>query len=207
MLSSVTTVASPKRRMTAEGRREQILDVTHAIVDAEGFHAATPNRIARQAGINRSLIYQLFGDPAGLFVALIDREAARAGTQFAEAISGLDAIDEDQTLVVAFDGVLAAVDDQPATWRLFLFPPQGAPPELYARLAQSQAVVLQFFVRELLRHDPGLPEPEYTARILHAAGRELLQLHLSDPQTATQDRLRAFVRGLGSSLRGETEVS
>jgi AcrR family transcriptional regulator len=201
MLSSVKA-GNPKRRMTAEGRREQILDVTHAIVDAEGFHAATPNRIAAQAGINRSLIYQLFGDPAGLFVALIDRAAARAGAQFAEAISGLDAVAEDQSLVVAFDGVLAAVDAHPATWRLFLFPPQGAPPELYARLAQSQAVVIEFFVRELLRSNPALHEPEYTARVLHAAGRELLQLHLSDPQTASGERLRTFVRRLGSELAG-----
>src|ERR1700753_155843 len=107
MLSSVSAV-TPKRRMTAEGRREQILDVTHAIVDAEGFHAATPNRIAAQAGINRSLIYQKFGDLAGLVVELIDREAARAGAQFAEAVSGLDAVSEDQSLVLAFDGVLAA---------------------------------------------------------------------------------------------------
>ena len=200
MLSRVSTSlpANPKRRMTAEGRREQILDVTHAIVDAEGFHGATPNRIARWAGINRSLIYQLFGDPAGLFVALIDREAARAGAQFAEAISGVDSVD--QSLVVAFDGVLAAVDAHPATWRLFLFPPQGAPPELYARLAQSQAVVLEFFVRELLRINPALHDPEYTARILHAAGRELLQLHLSDPLTATVERLRTFVRRVGSEL-------
>jgi AcrR family transcriptional regulator len=201
MLSSVKA-ENPKRRMTAEGRREQILDVTHAIVDAEGFHAATPNRIAAQAGINRSLIYQLFGDPAGVFVALIDRAAARAGGQFAEAISGLDAVAEDQSLVVAFDGVLAAVDAHPATWRLFLFPPQGAPPELYARLAQSQAVVIAFFVRELLRSNPALHEPEYTARVLHAAGRELLQLHLSDPQTASGERLRTFVRRLGSELAG-----
>jgi AcrR family transcriptional regulator len=203
MLSSVKA-GNPKRRMTAEGRREQILDVTHAIVDAEGFHAATPNRIAAQAGINRSLIYQLFGDPAGLFVALIDRAAARAGAQFAEAISGLDAVAEDQSLVVAFDGVLAAVDAHPATWRLFLFPPQGAPPELYARLAQSQGVVIEFFVRELLRSNPALHEPEYTARVLHAAGRELLQLHLSDPQTASGERLRTFVRRLGSELAGRS---
>jgi AcrR family transcriptional regulator len=196
MLSSMTA----KRRMTAEERREQILDVTHAIVDAEGFHAATPIRIARQAGINRSLIYQLFGDPAGLFVALIDREAARAGAQFADAISGLDAVAGDQSLVVAFDGVLAAVDAHPATWRLFLFPPQGAPPELYARLAQSEDVVNAFFVSELLRTTPEVHDPEYTARILHAAGRELLRLHVSDPQTATVERLRTFVRRLGSDV-------
>src|SRR5271168_1163337 len=198
MLSSMTA----KRRMTAEARREQIPDVTPAIVDAEGVHAATPIRIAAQAGIKRSLIYQLFGDPAGLFVALIDRAAARAGAQFAAAISGLDAVADDQSLVVAFDGVLAAVDAHPATWRLFLFPPQGAPPELYARLSQSQAVVIAFFVRELLRSNPALHEPEYTARVLHAAGRELLQLHLSDPQTASGERLRTFVRRLGSDLAG-----
>jgi AcrR family transcriptional regulator len=204
MLSSVTSVGIPKRRMTAEGRREQILDVTHAIVDAEGFHAATPNRIAQQAGINRSLIYQKFGDPAGLFIELIDREAARAGAQFAEAISGLDTAAEDQAFVLAFDGVLAAVDAHPATWRLFLFPPQGAPPQLYARLAQSEAVVLEFFVSELLRINPRVHDPEYTARILHAAGRELLQLHLRDPQTATVERLRTFVRRLGSDVMSRT---
>lgn len=203
MLSSVTVV-SPKRRMTAEGRREQILDVAHAIVDAEGFHAATPQRIAAQAGIDRSLIYQKFGDLAGLFVELIDREAARAGAQFAEAISGLETVTEDQAFVLAFDGVLAAVDAHPATWRLFMFPPQGAPPELYARLAQSEAVVLQFFVRELLRINPRVHDPEYTARILHASGRELLRLHLSDPQTATVERLRTFVRRLGSDVMSPT---
>jgi AcrR family transcriptional regulator len=191
--------------MTAEGRREQILDVTHAVVDAEGFHAATPNRIAAEAGINRSLIYQLFGDPARLLVALIDREATRAGAQFADAISGLDAVAEEQTLVVAFDGVLAAVDAQPATWRLFLFPPQGAPPELYERLSQAQDVVLQFFVTELLRRNPALHEPEYTARVLHASARELLQLHLSDPQSATGERLRTFVRRLGADLVGPAQ--
>jgi len=180
--------------MTAEARREQILDVTHAIVDAEGFHAATPNRIAAQAGINRSLLYQKFGDVAGLFVELIDREAARAGAQFAEAISGLHATADDHSLVHAFEGVLAAVDAHPATWRLFLFPPQGAPPELYVRMAQAQAVVIEVFVRELLRINPKVHDPEYTARIMHAAGRELLQLHLSDPQTATAERLRTFVR-------------
>ncbi|MGF2943997.1 TetR/AcrR family transcriptional regulator [Mycobacterium sp. Lab-001] len=184
--------------MTAQGRREQILDVTHAIVDAEGFHAATPNRIADAAGINRSLIYQRFGDLAGLFVELIEREAARAGEQFAEAVSGLDDAAENQSLVLAFDGVLAAVDAHPATWRLFLFPPQGAPPQLYERLAQAEAVVIEFFVRELLRIHPRLDEPEYTARILHAAGRELLRLHLEDPQAATAERLRAFVRRPGA---------
>ncbi|AXN42953.1 HTH-type transcriptional regulator BetI [Mycobacterium marinum] len=195
--------STAKRRMTAQGRREQILDVTHAIIDADGFHAATPIRIAREAGINRSLIYQQFGGPAGLFVALIDREAGRAGEQFAEAISDLgEPSEENQTLVRAFDGVLAAVDAHTATWRLFLFPPQGAPPQLHTRLAQSQTIVREFLQGELQRLNPQLDDPEYTARVLYATGRELLQLRLSEPQTATPERLRAFVHGLRANLIG-----
>lgn len=180
--------------MSAVDRREQILDVTHAIVDAEGFHAATPNRIAAGAGITRPMLYQLFGDLAGLFVALVDRESERAGIQFTAATSRIAENPEDDRLVSAFCGVLKAVDDHPATWRLFLFPPQGAPPQLHQRLAESEELVLQFLQHELERAFPRIPDPEYTARMVHASGRELLQRRLADPTHATTERLVALVR-------------
>ncbi|MEU1980894.1 TetR/AcrR family transcriptional regulator [Nocardia sp. NPDC019395] len=187
--------------MTAEARREQILDIAHTIITAEGFHAATPNRIADAAGVNRSLLYQQFGDLPGLFVALINRETQRAAFQFADAVSaGNDSDTGDSPALHAFDSLLRAVDAHPATWRLFLFPPQGAPPELYERLAESQDVVRKYFVGLLLDIYPDLEDPEYTARILHAAGQELLQLRLTDPESATHERLRALVRRLSSEL-------
>src|SRR5580692_10989179 len=102
-----------RRRMTAEDRREQILDITHAIVDAEGFHAATLNRIASEAGVTRTVLYQQFGDLAGLFIALVDREAARAGAQFAAAIAAAaseEPNEEDGAFGQAFAGVLRAAD-------------------------------------------------------------------------------------------------
>jgi len=182
--------------MTGEARREQILDVTHAIVDAEGFHAATPNQVAQQAGINRSLLYQQFGSPAGLFVALIDREAGRAAAHFANAVTDTENTEADGFLARVFDGVLRAADGHPATWRLFLFPPQGAPPELHERLARAQAAVRAFLTRELLRSLPDLADPDYTARIVYAVGRELLQLRLSDPDEASPERLRAVLGSL-----------
>jgi len=194
MLSSV--IPTSRRRMTGEARREQILDVTHAIVDVEGFHAATPNRVAEQAGVNRSLIYQQFGSPAGLFVALIDREAGRAAAQFNNAITGSENPDSEGFLARVFDGVLRAADGHPATWRLFLFPPQGAPPELHERLARAEEAVRAFFTRELLRSLPDLVDPDYTARLVAAVGRELLQLRLSDPDQATPERLQALLRTL-----------
>ncbi|SFT08149.1 transcriptional regulator, TetR family [Saccharopolyspora flava] len=177
--------------MSAVDRREQILDVTHQIVDADGFHAATPNRISEAAGITRPVLYQLFGDLPSLFVALVDRESERASAQFARATAHLS--DEDR-LISTFCGMLDAVDDNPATWRLFLFPPQGAPPQLHRRLAESEELVLRFLQQEIEKSLPGLPDPEYTARMVHASGRELLQRRLADPEHATTERLTALVR-------------
>nr|WP_280501062.1 TetR/AcrR family transcriptional regulator [Nocardia farcinica] len=175
--------------------------MAHAIISGEGFHAATVNRIADTAGVDRSLIYQQFGDLPRLFVALIDREAGRAAAQFAEAVSqdaGEDG--DDNPALRAFDTLLHSVDAHPETWRLFLFPPQGAPPELYERLARSEAAVREFFIQQLLRINPGVDDPDYTARVLQAAGRELLQLRLTEPESATHERLRALVRRLDAEL-------
>ncbi len=184
--------------MTAADRREQILDITHRIVDAEGFHAATLNRIAFEAGVTRTVVYQQFGDLAGLFVALVDREAGRAGAQFAAAVARPDEpaglTTESGAFEQAFAGLLRAVDAHPATWRLFLFPPQGAPPELHERLAQAQTIVREYLTSVLRQIDPSLPDPEFTSRILNAAGDEMLRLRLTDPSWATHERILGHIR-------------
>ncbi|MCW5890601.1 MAG: TetR/AcrR family transcriptional regulator [bacterium] len=180
--------------MSATERREQILDVTHAIVDAEGFHAATPGRIAGAARITRPVLYQQFGDLAGVFVALIDREGTRASAQFVAAIG------RPGSLASTFEGVLDALDAHPATWRLFLVPPEGAPPALHERLAAAQRNVHRYLEGELRRRFPDLADPDYTARLLQAAGRELLRLRLVDAKHATNARLGALVRDLGACL-------
>ncbi|WP_320671908.1 TetR/AcrR family transcriptional regulator [Patulibacter defluvii] len=190
-----------RQRMTAEDRREQILDIAHAIVAGEGFHAATLNRIAAEAGVTRTVLYQQFGDLAGVFVALVDREAERAGMQFAAAIAAAGEPDEDDgAFGRTFAGLLRAIDDHPATWRLFLTPPEGAPPALHQRMGDAQAIVREHLQEVLLTINPELPDPEYTARILHAAGAEMLRLRLTDPVEATHERILAQVRRLTPGL-------
>src|SRR3954464_6421863 len=190
----------PRRPMRAPVPAAPVLDITHAIVDADGFHAATINRIAAEAGVTRTVIYQQFGDLSRLFIALVDREANRAQRQFEDAIAQ---IDEDGADVFAesFAGVLRAADEHPATWRLFLVPPQGAPPELHQRLAAAQALVRAYIVDVLLAIDPDVPDPEYTARIVNAAGDELLRLRLANPREATTERLLAHASRLSLALR------
>ncbi len=187
------SATATRKRMTGQDRREQILDVLLTIVDAEGFHAATPNRVAEEAGVTRPVLYQQFGDMAGLYVALVDREFARAGRQFAAGVAAPDLSDPSTVFVGAFRVALDSIAESRATWRLFLFPPQGAPPALHARLEESEAVVRAFLRQGLESVFPSTPDPELVARLLHASGRELLRMRLEDPAEATEERLIALV--------------
>ena len=135
---------TPKQvRMTAEQRREQILDVTHAIVDERGFHAVTIDGVAKEAGITRPVVYGHFSDLPGLLHALIEREGDRASAQL-EAVLPRPAPGGDpvEMLVRALEEWLDAVRAAPATWRMVLMPPEGAPAELHEGIAESRAVAL-----------------------------------------------------------------
>ncbi|MCA9768630.1 MAG: TetR/AcrR family transcriptional regulator [Gemmatimonadetes bacterium] len=186
--------------MTGTQRRDQILDVAHAIIDAEGFHAATPKRIAEAAGVTRPVLYQQFGDLTGLFVALIDRERARAAVQFRDAVAATSGDGDEAPVIARFTALIHSMDASPATWRLFLVPPQGAPPELHDRLTQAERNVQQYIEGQLRNRYPDMRDPEYVARMVHAAARELLRLRLTNPDEATTTRIEGLIRDLAGPL-------
>src|ERR1700733_778912 len=72
------TTTTRRRRLSGEDRREQILDVTAAIVARSGFGAVSIQGVATAAGISRPIVYEHFGDLDGLLEALVRREMAAA---------------------------------------------------------------------------------------------------------------------------------
>src|SRR3954454_24957464 len=115
-----TPTASPAR-MSAEERREQLLDVTKRIVSEHGFHAVSIEAVAREAGISRPIVYGHFQDLPGLLQALVDREAARALHQLDSVLpADLGHGDPAERLLTALRGYLEAVRSDPDTWRLVL---------------------------------------------------------------------------------------
>src|SRR2546423_11538675 len=124
------TTRAPSRptRLTAEQRREQILDVTKGLVAREGFHAVSIEAVAREAGITRPIVYTHFRDLAGLLEALVAREGSRAREQLAALLPTGLAVEHGETaLMGAMRSYLEAVASDPVTWRLVLMPPEGAP--------------------------------------------------------------------------------
>ena len=196
----MSTTTRKQSRMTAEQRREQLLDVTKAIVDERGFHAVTIDGVAREAGITRPVVYGHFNDLPGLLHALIEREADRATAQLAAVLPqpapGGDPI---EMLVGALEDWLEAVREAPATWRMVLMPPEGAPAELHEGIAESRAEAalhLQRLATPELASGAGQasPDPELTARLLQSFSEEAARLLLGDPERYPIERLVRHAR-------------
>ena len=198
-----TRPASPAR-MTAEERREQLLDATKAIADRSGFHAVSIEAVAREAGITRPVVYGHFHDLQGLLEALVERESARALSQLAEVLprdlGGHDAL---EPLLAGLRGYLLAVQSDPITWRLVLMPPEGAPAVLRDRIAEGRAAVVAQLA-EAVR--PGLgaagqsPDPELTAMMMSALSDEAARLLLTRPNDFPLERIVAHARWLLAPL-------
>jgi AcrR family transcriptional regulator len=185
-------------RLPAAARRAQLLDVTKAIVAAQGFHAVSIDRVAREAGVSRPIVYGHFGDLQGLLEALVLRESARALDQLQEFLPGdLGAGDPRALLLAGLRGYLEAVRDDPDTWRLVLMPPEGAPALLRDLLARGRSAVVAHLA-DAAR--PGLgsggpsPDPEMTARTLSAVADEAARLLLTDPARYPVERMLAHAR-------------
>src|SRR3954447_9799164 len=102
--------------MSAEARREQLLDATKAIVARDGFHAVSIEAVAREAGITRPIVYGHFHDLPGVLEALVEREGKRPLAQLAKVLpADLAAGDPREPLVAALTGYLEAVRADPGT--------------------------------------------------------------------------------------------
>jgi AcrR family transcriptional regulator len=167
--------------MPAVTRREHLLDAARDIAVADGFPALTIERVAAQADVSRTLIYQQFGDLAGLITALLDRESMTA-------MAGMNSVDRPQSgqgndLAQVGRDIVNYLHAAPTSWRLILSPHAGAFPELRDRIELGRSYARSVAARHIARTVGHRVAPDsITIRTLLAAMEELGRLHLNDPQ-------------------------
>ena len=188
-------------RLSAAQRREQLLDVTKAIVASRGFHAVSIEAVAREAGITRPIVYGHFRDLQGLLEALVEREGRRALAQLATVVPADLGDDPRANLLAGFGAYLEAVAADPDTWRLVLMPPEGAPAVLREAIAAGRAAVVEQIAAAVGALGES-PDPELTARTLSALADESARLVLTDPEAYTAERMLTHARWLLQQFLG-----
>lgn len=183
-------------RMSAGARREQLLDVCTRVVDIDGFHAATLERVANEAGVSRTVLYQHFGGLDGLLDALVERATERAFRVLVDATADWSIVSPAE----AMQHVLRAVDADPATWRMFLVLPPAGPPSLAAALERARTEIRRYVVKSLYGEADGASDPDLAARMLQVVADELVRLRLGDPAIFTHERLLTQYESMVTSL-------
>ncbi len=80
-------LAVPKRsRLAPETRAAQILDVAARLLLDEGFTEVSMERLGREAGISKALVYNYFANRNELLRALLERELAHLHQNQAQAV-------------------------------------------------------------------------------------------------------------------------
>ena len=65
------------KRLPRAVREQQMLDAAVRVFSRRGFHAATMDEIAEDAGISKPMVYAYLGTKEELFIACLHREGAR----------------------------------------------------------------------------------------------------------------------------------
>lgn len=147
--------APPRRRLTGEERRTGILDAALAVFSKSGYHAASIDDIAREAGVSKALIYEHFASKQELYGDLIARNARELTQRLAAALVGLELESSAARLAAGLDAFFAFVEERRDAWRMLFR--DAADPETAAVLDRMLEQVTAE-VTLLISQDPGAPE-------------------------------------------------
>jgi AcrR family transcriptional regulator len=180
--------ASAGKRVPRAQRREQLLDVTLALLAEEGFDALSMEAVARRAAVNRVVVYRSFPNLQLLLVGLLRREDRRTRAAL-DALLPTEPGDSTpgQLLGESLARFLGAVLEQPQTWTVALLRPESAPIALQklvslrrAQIARRLEPLVRWGIGALPGAHPGL-DVEILARMLLSIAEEQGRLALEDP--------------------------
>ena len=96
-----TALASPRRRLSREDRRRQLIDVSWKIAQGEGADALTLGRLAEQAGVAKPVVYDHFGTRHGLLAALYQDYDRQQSAGMAQALAASPRTAADKARIIA----------------------------------------------------------------------------------------------------------
>jgi AcrR family transcriptional regulator len=90
MTSRAEPFARAPKRLRADVRRQQLLEVALRLFAARGFEATTMDEIAEAAGVTKPLLYQHFDSKRALYLELCDGVAQSLLEAIGKAVAGAD---------------------------------------------------------------------------------------------------------------------
>lgn len=188
-------------RMTAEQRREQLVDVARSVFAEKGFEASSVEEIAERAGVSKPVLYQHFGGKEGVYAVVVDREVRALTTSI---LAAFDAEHPRQVAEQAADAFLRYIEEHEDGFRVLIRDaPSGLTGGSFASVissvaARTEATLVQEFPERGFRSDAA---PMYALMLVGAVA--LVGEWWLEHRTLPRDEVAAHVVNLlWRGLRG-----
>ena len=109
---------APRRRLSAEARRQVILDAALDAFADGGYHETSLETVASRAGISKALIYEHFGSKRELHQALLETYVLEMLVRVTGAIAGVESAED--RLRAGLEGFLEFVEGSRDAWRMLI---------------------------------------------------------------------------------------
>jgi AcrR family transcriptional regulator len=90
------------RAQRKERTREELVDAARAVFLRRGFHSASLDEIAEEAGYTKGAVYSNFDGKDGLFLAVFDEHFRRRAEQYVEIVFDHEEIEDSYRAVARF---------------------------------------------------------------------------------------------------------
>jgi AcrR family transcriptional regulator len=145
------------RRLTAEARRAQLLQVARQVFAEDGFHGAAMEQIAVRAGVTKPVLYQHFESKKELYLGLLDEDMTRLLEDIGRAIEG--ARSNRERIERATGAYFAFIDSNEGSFRLLFRETMGADDE-FRRAIERFRDELARRISAVIAAETGLPSSE-----------------------------------------------
>lgn len=195
------------RRLTAEARRAQLLQVAREVFASDGFHGAAMEQIAVRAGVTKPVLYQHFENKKELYLGLLEEDMGRLLDDIRRAIEG--ARSNRERIERATGAYFSFIDANEGSFRLLFRETMGADDE-FRRAIERFRDELARSIAAVIAAETGLPasESELLARgvmgIAESAAQWWLDHRSVPAERVVRDLSELAWRGLaGLPRRGE----
>jgi len=191
--------------MRAPERRAQLLDVARRVFGSSGFHAASMEAVAKEAGVTKPILYDHFPSKKDLYLSLIDADLAVLHQEVRKALAA--STGNRERIRASFRAYFDFVDEHAEGFRLLMQETVGAEEEFRARVGrvrdQILAEVADLIVRES-RSRLDREHAEIVALALIGMVETVAQREPGGPARKRQEAVDVLVR---LAWRGITELT
>jgi AcrR family transcriptional regulator len=180
------------REQSKANTRERLLVAARRVFARSGFHGASVEEIASEAGFSTGALYSNFGGKEDLFLVLMEREIDEHAREIADAVSARASVSERAT-----GGArqwMTMIEREPDVLLLFMefwaygVRDAGVRPKVAARFAQVRELLTRLIADGVREFDLELDIPaEQLAVAIDALADGIARQKLADPEAVPDD--------------------